>query len=122
MERLTGLEVLVAIIDHGGFSRAAARLGMSPAMVSKHVARLEDRLGARLIDRSTRRFALTRRDPATWEVLLPVDMIYVPREAAVRLFAHQLASMTDHRDADAGEGEKVQLARLLNALLQPPAR
>jgi hypothetical protein len=70
----------------------------------------------------TRRFALTRRDPATWEVLLPVDMIYVPREAAVRLFAHQLASMTDHGDANAGEGEKVQLARLLNALLQPPAR
>lgn len=70
----------------------------------------------------TRRFAVTRRDPATWEVLLPVDMIYVPREAAVRLFAHQLASMTDHRDANAGEGEKVQLARLLNALLQPPAR
>jgi len=70
----------------------------------------------------TRRFALTRRDPATWEVLLPVDMIYVPREAAVRLFAHQLASMTDHREADPGEGEKVQLARLLNALLQPPAR
>ena len=61
MERLTGLEVLVAIIDHGGFSRAAARLGMSPAMVSKHVARLEDRLGARLIDRSTRRFALTQQ-------------------------------------------------------------
>jgi hypothetical protein len=70
----------------------------------------------------TRRFALTRRDPATWEVLLPVDMIYVPREAAVRLFAHQLASMTDHGDANAGEGEKVQLARLLNALLRPPAR
>ena len=61
MERLTGLEVLVAIIDAGGFGRAAARLGMSPAMVSKHIARLEDRLGVRLIDRSTRRFALTQQ-------------------------------------------------------------
>jgi len=61
MDRLTGLEVLVAIIDSGGFSRAAERLGMSPAMVSTHLARLEDRLGARLIDRSTRRFALTQQ-------------------------------------------------------------
>lgn len=61
MDRLTSLEVLLAIIDSGGFGRAAERLGMSPAMVSAHVARLEDRLGARLIDRSTRRFALTQQ-------------------------------------------------------------
>lgn len=59
MDRLTGFEVFVTIVDAGGFGRAAERLGMSPAMVSTHLARLEDRLGARLIDRSTRRFALT---------------------------------------------------------------
>lgn len=59
MDRLTGFEVFLAIVDNGGFSRAAERLGMSPAMVSTHLARLEDRLGTRLIDRSTRRFALT---------------------------------------------------------------
>lgn len=59
MDRLTSLEVLVAIVDHGGFGRAAERLGLSPTMVSTHLARLEDRLGARLIHRSTRRFALT---------------------------------------------------------------
>jgi len=59
MDRLTALEVLVAIVDSGGFGRAAERLGMSPAMVSTHVARLEDRLRTRLIHRSTRRFALT---------------------------------------------------------------
>jgi len=59
MDRLTGFEVFVAIVDSGGFSRAAERLGMSPAMISTHLARLEDRLGARLIDRTTRRFALT---------------------------------------------------------------
>ncbi|MGF7150232.1 DNA-binding transcriptional LysR family regulator [Sphingomonas zeicaulis] len=59
MDRLTSLEVLVAIVDHGGFGKAAERLGMSSTMVSAHIARLEDRLGARLIQRSTRRFALT---------------------------------------------------------------
>jgi NlpC/P60 family len=69
-----------------------------------------------------RRFSLTRRDPATWEVLLPAETIYVPREAAVRLFAHQLASMTDRPEANSGATEKVELARLLNALLQPAAR
>lgn len=59
MDRLTTMEVLVAIVDQGGFGRAAKRLGMSPTMVSTHVARLEDRLGTRLIHRNTRRFALT---------------------------------------------------------------
>jgi len=70
----------------------------------------------------TRRFSLTRRDPATWEVLIPTETIYVPREAAVRLFAHQLASMTDRPEPTAGDSEKVQLARLLTALLQTPTR
>lgn len=59
MDRLASLEVLVAIVECGGFARAAERLGMSPTMVSTHLARLEDRLGARLIHRTTRKFALT---------------------------------------------------------------
>ena len=59
MDRLASLEVIVAIVDYGGFGRAAERLGLSATMVSTHLARLEDRLGARLINRSTRRFALT---------------------------------------------------------------
>jgi hypothetical protein len=70
----------------------------------------------------TRRFSLTRRDPATWEVIIPTETLYVPREAAVRLFAHQLASMTDLPPASAGDSEKVQLARLLTALLQTSTR
>jgi DNA-binding transcriptional LysR family regulator len=61
MDRLVGLEVFVSIVESGGFSRAAARLGMSPAMVSTHLARLEERLGARLINRTTRRFDLTQQ-------------------------------------------------------------
>ena len=59
MDRLTGLEVFVAIVDCGSFSRAAERMALSPTMVSTHLARLEDRLGARLIHRTTRRFTLT---------------------------------------------------------------
>ena len=59
MDRLTGFEVFVAIVDSGSFSRAAERLALSPTMVSTHLARLEDRLGTRLINRTTRRFGLT---------------------------------------------------------------
>lgn len=59
MDRLTGLEVFVAIVDCGSFNRAAAQMALSPTMVSTHLARLEDRLGTRLIHRTTRRFTLT---------------------------------------------------------------
>ncbi|GAC1574607.1 MAG: LysR family transcriptional regulator [Sphingomicrobium sp.] len=59
MDRFTSLEVFVAIVDNGGFSRAAGQLNMSPAMVSTHMARLEERLGAKLLERTTRRLDLT---------------------------------------------------------------
>ncbi|KQS67867.1 LysR family transcriptional regulator [Rhizobium sp. Leaf371] len=48
------MEVFVAAVDGGGFSAAGRRLGLSPSAVSKLVARLEDRLGARLLVRTTR--------------------------------------------------------------------
>lgn len=51
--------MFVAIVDSGSFGRAAERLALSPTMVSAHLARLEDRLGAQLIHRTTRRFTLT---------------------------------------------------------------
>jgi hypothetical protein len=70
----------------------------------------------------TKRFSLTRRDPASWEVIIPADAVYVPRDSAVRIFAHQLASLTDHPDPDAGETEKAQLARLLSVLVRPTGR
>ena len=66
MDRLTGFEVFVAIVDSGSFSRAAERLALSPTMVSTHLARLEDRLGTRLINRTTSRFGLTPH----WHMLL----------------------------------------------------
>ena len=60
MDRLTSLEAFVTIVDCGSFNRAAAQMGMSPAMMSTHLARLEERLGSKLIDRTTRRLALTQ--------------------------------------------------------------
>ncbi|GAB2198008.1 LysR family transcriptional regulator [Sessilibacter sp. MAH4] len=53
------LEVFVRVIELGGFSAAARACGMTPSAVSKLVARLEQRLGTRLINRSTRQLQLT---------------------------------------------------------------
>jgi DNA-binding transcriptional LysR family regulator len=56
---LTGLGVLAAVVETGSFVRAAAVLGMSDSGVSRAVARLEARLGVRLLDRTTRSVRLT---------------------------------------------------------------
>jgi LysR family transcriptional regulator, transcriptional activator for dmlA len=54
-----GLQLLVAIADCGSFTAAGARLGLTPSAVSKGVMRVEARLGVRLLQRTTRRVALT---------------------------------------------------------------
>jgi len=53
------MEVFVQVVEQGGFSAAARSIGMTPSAVSKLVARLEARLGTRLVNRSTRAFKLT---------------------------------------------------------------
>lgn len=59
MEPLNHLESFVLSAESGSFSAAARRLGLTPAAVSKNVARLEARLGLRLFQRSTRSLTLT---------------------------------------------------------------
>ena len=59
MDRLTEMEAFATVVDQGGFTDAARKLGMSKSAVSKHVSALEARLGARLLNRTTRRVAPT---------------------------------------------------------------
>jgi len=59
MDRLTSLEVFSQVVESGGFSAAGRKLNMSTTMVSNHVQSLEDRLGARLLNRTTRKVSLT---------------------------------------------------------------
>lgn len=59
MESLSNIECFVRSADAGSFSEAARRLGLSPAAVSKSVAKLESNLGVRLFQRSTRNLKLT---------------------------------------------------------------
>jgi DNA-binding transcriptional LysR family regulator len=53
------MEVFVAVVDAGSFTAAAEMFAMSPVMVGKHIRQLEERLGARLLARTTRRQSLT---------------------------------------------------------------
>lgn len=53
------MEVFVRVVESGGFSAAARSLSLTPSAVSKLISRLEKRLGARLISRSTRHLQLT---------------------------------------------------------------
>jgi DNA-binding transcriptional LysR family regulator len=53
------LTAFVRAVEKGGFSSAARDLGLTPSAVSKLVTRMEDRLGVRLLNRTTRRLALT---------------------------------------------------------------
>lgn len=59
MDRLGEMEAFLRVVDSGGFSAAAPSLHMTPSAVSKQIARLEDRLGVRLLQRTTRRISLT---------------------------------------------------------------
>jgi DNA-binding transcriptional LysR family regulator len=59
MDRFENARIFAAVVEAGGFTRAAERLGLSRAATSKHVLALEARLGARLLNRTTRRVNVT---------------------------------------------------------------
>ncbi len=59
MDRLTSINAFVRVAESGGFSAAARRLHLSKATVSEQVQALENVLGARLLNRTTRRVSLT---------------------------------------------------------------
>ncbi|WIX31428.1 LysR family transcriptional regulator [Salinicola sp. JS01] len=59
MDRLQAMQVFRAVVEAGSFAGGARRLGVSNAMVSKQIARLEESLGVRLLARTTRRLQLT---------------------------------------------------------------
>jgi DNA-binding transcriptional LysR family regulator len=67
MDRLTSLTAFVRVVDSGGFSAAGRRLNMSTTMVSNHIQALEDRLGARLLNRTTRKVSLTEVGKAYYD-------------------------------------------------------
>ena len=73
MDRLEAMSIFVAVVDAGSLAAAARRLGRSPASVTRAVATLEAGAGERLLERTTRRFAVTEagvRHLATYRAVL----------------------------------------------------
>jgi DNA-binding transcriptional LysR family regulator len=89
LEKTTGLVAFVRTVDAGSFSAASRLIGSSQSAVSKSVAGLERRLGARLIQRSTRTLSLTAEGTAYYERVAPLlraieeaeDVVQVASEA-----------------------------------------
>src|SRR5215218_9359862 len=59
MDRIEAMQAFVAVADLPGFAQAARKLRLSPSAVTRLIAALEDRLGARLLQRTTRSVTLT---------------------------------------------------------------
>ena len=64
MDRLQSMRVFERVVSEGGFAAAARALDLSPAVVTRLVADLEEHLGTRLLHRTTRRLSLTEAGEA----------------------------------------------------------
>lgn len=67
MDRFSSMSAFVAVVEVGSFVRAAERLGTSTSSLSRLIADLEQHLGARLLNRTTRRLSLTESGQAFYE-------------------------------------------------------
>ncbi|MEO1199996.1 MAG: LysR family transcriptional regulator [Pseudomonadota bacterium] len=69
---LTDMEIFARVVTAGSMSAAGREMGLSPAVVSKRIRRLEERLGARLLQRTTRQLALTEEGQGFYERLVGI--------------------------------------------------
>ena len=83
MDRAFEMTAFVRAVETGGFSAAARDMGLTPSALSKLVTRLEDRLGARLLQRTTRRLLLTAEGEAFYARARPILTAIDEAEAEV---------------------------------------
>ena len=83
MDRAAEMTAFVRTVETGGFSAAARDIGLTPSALSKLVTRLEDRLGARLLQRTTRRLILTAEGEAFYARARPILTAMDEAEAEV---------------------------------------
>lgn len=67
MDRLTGLQIFVRVVESGSFSKAAREFGLTQPTATKHVAALEQRFGIRLLNRNSRAVSLTEAGAAYYD-------------------------------------------------------
>jgi len=87
MDRLHAITAFVRVVEAGSFAGASRRMELSVSVVSRHVADLENHLGARLLNRTTRRMSLTESGRAFFEraVQLLADLEEAEAEAGAGL-------------------------------------
>ena len=83
MDRTAEMTAFVRAVETGGFSAAARDLGLTPSALSKLVGRLEDRLGVRLLHRTTRRLQLTAEGETFFNRARPILTALDEAEAEV---------------------------------------
>ncbi len=84
MDRLDELAIFVRIVEEGSLARAAARLRRSPPAVTRALAALEERIGVRLVDRTTRRLAPTEAGRALYDKAVGLAADYEAATAGAR--------------------------------------
>jgi DNA-binding transcriptional LysR family regulator len=67
MDRVSSMLSFVKVVEHGGFSSAARRLNLATSVIASHVKSLEERLGVRLLNRTTRNVSLTEAGRTYYE-------------------------------------------------------
>lgn len=72
MDRLSDVEVFVRVVEHSSFVRASEQLGISRSYASRMIAGLEERLGVRLLHRTTRSVTPTASGQAFYETVAPL--------------------------------------------------
>lgn len=93
MDRLNSMRVFQRVVDEGGFAAAARALDMSPAVVTRLVADLEEHLGTRLLHRTTRRQSLTDAGEAYLERVRPLLQDLDEADALVSSRTRELAGV-----------------------------
>jgi DNA-binding transcriptional LysR family regulator len=111
MDRLQSMRVLGKIVEQGSFASAAQALGMSNAVVTRHIADLESHLGTRLLNRTTRKLSLTEPGQAYLERVRTILQEIDEAEAIVSSTAKKVTG-TLRIYSHLGFGQ-VQLAQLL---------
>ena len=115
MDIATQMIMFAAVVENGGFSAAARDLNLTPSAVSRQIGQLEDRLGTRLLNRTTRRISLTEVGRAFYTRCAEVSQNVQEAES-------QVLNMVDHpqgtlKVAATVAFAKAQLLPLLPAFL-----
>jgi len=115
MDQLSLLRLFVGIAESGSLSAAARQRGMSPSTVTLGLQRLEERVGARLVNRSTRRLALTQEGE---RFLAACRRILADVDETMNGVAEDGPLMGDIRISAANDFGRSQLAALLDDFLR----